>query len=75
MRRPFGYRKEDGSLYPNWEDLELLQEAKDMVEAGVSLRQTADWLNSQASETISHEGLKRRLARGVYSHGGSLLDS
>ena len=73
MRVPFGYRRDSGSLEPIWEDLEYLEEAKNMVESGVSLRQARDWLNAHASTSISHEGLKLRNARGVNSHGGSLL--
>lgn len=73
MKVPFGYTRSNGNLIPNVEDLELLSRAKELVENGVSLRQVRDWINAKASSTISHEGLKKRLSRGVYVHGDGLL--
>ena len=74
MKVPFGYTNEQGKLVPNYTDLELLEKAQDMIRSGVSLREARDWLNYKADGSISHEGLKKRLARGIYTHGGSLLD-
>jgi len=75
MHVPFGYELNEGKLVPNLSDLELLERAAAMISNGISLREASNWLNYKASGSISHEGLKKRLARGVYSHGGSLLDA
>lgn len=74
-RTPFGYTKEEGKYVPNFNDLSLLEQARDWLEEGsVSLREARDYINSKSEATISHEGLKLRLQRGIYTHGGSLLD-
>lgn len=67
----FGYNQ-DGT--PNYADLQALEEAQAYIEAGASLRVSAAHINSKASRTISHEGLRKRLRKGVYLRGGSLLE-
>lgn len=64
---PFGYDlTEEGNLVPIEEDLEMLQEIKDMLEAkALSLRDGALWLSVKSSRNISHEGLRKRLMRPV----------
>lgn len=74
MKVPFGYKNIDGELIPNLTDLELLEAAGGMVQKGVSLREASSWLNTKAEGSISHEGLKKRLSKGVYTHGGNLLE-
>ena len=73
MHIPFGYELNNGKLEPNLSDLELLERAAAMVSNGISLREASNWLNYKASGNISHEGLKKRIAKGIYTHGGSLL--
>lgn len=73
MKTPWGYEYKEGKLVANHSDLELLSKAKDMITGGMSLREVSNWLSYKGSTPISHEGLKRRLERGVYANGGSLL--
>ena len=73
-RIPFGYFKEDNKLQPFYHDLRLLEEVKGYVDnQAMSLREARDYINAKAYGSISHEGLKQRLSKGVYTHGGSLL--
>lgn len=64
---PFGYDlTEEGNLVPIEEDLEMLEEIKDMLEAkALSLRDGALWLSVKSSRNISHEGLRKRLMRPI----------
>ena len=65
---PFGYDLTDeGNLIPIQEDLEILEEIADLLEfKAISLRNAALWLSEEASRSITHEGLRRRLQRPVY---------
>lgn len=73
-KAPFGYVKTDDGLLPIEQDLALLEEAGQWIEEGsASLRAAADYINSKASSTITHQGLKVRLEKGVYIHGGGLF--
>lgn len=69
-RTLFGYNP-DGS--PNYEDLQVLEQAQHYISSGASLRDVASFVSNEASRPISHEGLKRRLKQPIYKYGGSLL--
>lgn len=60
---PFGYDvTEEGNLIPIEDDLKLLGEIKEMLDAkALSLRDGALWLSVKSSRNISHEGLRKRL--------------
>lgn len=64
---PFGYDlTEDGNLIPIEEDLEMLEEVKELIDVqALSIREGALWLSMKSSRTISHEGLRKRLRREV----------
>lgn len=63
----FGYEKtEGGNTVPVEEELEILEQVKEMVELGaISLRDGAQWISSETGRSISHEGLRKRLAKPV----------
>lgn len=66
-KAPFGYDVTDeGHLIPIEDDLTLLEEVKELVEAkALSLRDGALWLSSKSSRSISHEGLRKRLSKPI----------
>lgn len=62
---PFGYRQDPEDEYiliPVAKELLLLEEAKTHLKNGYSLRDVARWLSSQSGRSISHQGLKDRVA-------------
>ena len=69
-RTLFGYNS-DGSENP--QDLEILEQAKTYLDAGASLRNVAAFVSSEASRSISHEGLKKRLKQPVRKNEDTLL--
>lgn len=73
---PFGYDvTEEGNLIPMEDDLEMLEEIKEMLEVkALSLREAALWLSMKSSRTISYEGLRKRLLRPVRLEDGSESD-
>ncbi len=61
---PFGYEQDpndESVLTPVEKELILLEEAKKHLKR-YSLREVANWLSQQSGRTISHEGLRKRLA-------------
>ena len=66
-RPPFGYDvTEAGYLVPITEDLEQLSEIAEMIEAkALSFREGALWLSEKCSRSITYEGLRLRLQKGV----------
>jgi len=62
-KAPFGYDlTEENHLIPIEDDLELLEEIKELLDIqALSLRDGALWLSEKSSRTISHEGLRKRL--------------
>lgn len=68
---PFGYREdpEDKNiLRPITKELMLLEDAKKYLAKGFSLRDVALWLSTQSGRTISHQGLKVRVAQEKAKH-------
>lgn len=62
---PFGYKQDPEDphmLIPVPKELLLLEEAKAHLKGGYSLRDVAAWLSSQSGRSISHQGLKDRVA-------------
>ena len=62
-RLPYGYKKKEGDprlLVPDPAAIALLKTALDQLDAGISLRQVSEWLQSNLPDgfTISHQGLK-----------------
>ena len=59
-RLPFGYSQtEDGFLEEIPEELEALDEIKELVSDGsISLRDGASWVGYKTGRHISHQGLK-----------------
>lgn len=59
-RLPFGYSQtEDGFLEEIPEELEALDEIKELVSDGsISLRDGASWVGHKTGRYISHQGLK-----------------
>lgn len=63
---PFGYRddpEDQHILVPVKRELLLLEEAKVHLKNGYSLRDVAAWLSAQSGRSISHQGLKDRVAQ------------
>jgi hypothetical protein len=61
---PFGYKQDpddENLLTPVEKELILLEEAKKHLKR-YSLREVANWLSRESGRTISHEGLRKRLA-------------
>lgn len=61
-RIPIGYMKQEGGdpnlLYPNPEVIPYLDKALDQLDAGISLREAAEWFSVNSPEKITHVGLK-----------------
>lgn len=60
-RIPWAYDKKEGDpdiFIPNWDRIEILEEAFDYMEAGtLSIRKAVDWITVKAGKSISHQGL------------------
>ena len=63
---PFGYEVKDGSdmLFPVEGELEALARAKDFL-AISPIRDVTAWLEFETGRKISHQGLVKRMRRGV----------
>ena len=63
---PFGYEvseEDDQILNPIPEQLWMLEKARSHLKKGFSLRDVANWLTTRSGRSISHQGLKVRLAQ------------
>ena len=66
MWEPFGYRQDEEDphlLQPVAKELILLEQAKQHLAQGFSLRDVANWLTAESGRKISHQGLKDRAAQ------------
>lgn len=63
---PFGYEQVDGSklLMPIEGELEALSRAKDFL-AISPIRDVTAWIEHETGRSISHQGLVKRMKRGV----------
>ena len=61
---PFGFKQSEDPDYlePIREELDALRQAREYSKT-CSLRETAQWLHRKTGRYISHDGLKKRLAR------------
>lgn len=66
-KAPIGYRKDTrGFLKEHTEEKELLLDMKELIETNqMSLRDAAFLLSHKTKKSISHEGLRKRLAAGI----------
>jgi hypothetical protein len=63
---PFGYVQDPEDphlLQPVAKELLLLEQAKQHLKQGFSLRDVANWLTAESGRKISHQGLKDRVAQ------------
>ena len=65
---PFGFKQSQDPNYlePVKEELQALDQAREYSKT-CSLRETAQWLHRKTGRYISHDGLKKRLARNSTS--------
>jgi|TARA_Y100000296_G_C5047070_1_gene192843 hypothetical protein len=59
---PFGYKKENGVVVEIPEELEALEEIKDLIkDKAISLREGSVWLEFRTGRKLSYQGLKNKI--------------
>ena len=61
---PFGYKQEGDLLLPVDSELEALARAKEFLEIS-PIRDVTAWIQHTTGRKISHQGLVKRMKRGV----------
>lgn len=78
-KRPvFGYKydKFQGKVYELGGVLELLEEVRELIDAGeIGYRQARDWIKLKTGLKISHEGLRLRLRQPTYYYKDKDVES
>ena len=58
----FGYKKENGIVVEIPEELEALEEIKDLIkDKSISLREGSVWLDFRTGRKLSYQGLKNKI--------------